>query len=346
MRLDQLYRQAADAVAAVNFSRIWPGFRPLRFALFDDETCIFDGRRIEKTDAFCANTSIRYQGEQIATWKVIEEPEIPVLASKLVHEMFHGFQQLQGWDCWPDELEALHRYEYLAGNLSLKLRENELLLALLERFDEASFRELLAHRKLRSERFPYAFSYESQVEEIEGSANYVEWQALKQLDEEKAAALTDRMRGVMTQPEALFPIRVSSYYTGALMIHALRGAGLYSFEPAGRPVIRSVLQDVEPSDGAFTGKNECLEAVSDAIVAYQTESEAIVHSALERNEVVLTGPLELAGLNVYDARSFQEYLTSTYFLMVRDGIEERLLPGCFVIRMRDEKTIDTVYRWK
>ena len=111
-------------------------------------------------------------------------------------------------------------------------------------------------------------------------------------------------------------------------------------------MIRSVLQDVEPSDGAFSGKTECLEAVSDAIAAYHAESGAIIRSALERNEVVLTGPFELAGFNIYNARSYQGYLTSTYFLMVRDGTEYRMIPGCFVIRMRDEKTIDTVYRWK
>ena len=347
MRLDELYQQVKNAVSALDFDRIWPGFVPLRFALFDDEACFFDGRWIEKTDAFCANTSIRYQGEQIATWKVMEEVELPVLASKLVHEMFHGFQQLQGWDCWPNETEALIRYAYQPENLSLRLRENELLLALLDGFDAASFRELLAQRKLRSEKFPYEFSYESRVEEIEGSANYVEWQALMQLDEGKAAALTDRMRKTLTDPKALFPIRISCYFTGALMLHALRSAGLYAFAPAERPVICSVLRDTAPSDGAVPGQEACLRAVTEAVAAYRAGSEAIIRAALDRNEIVLPGPAELLGLNVYNARSWQGYLTSTFFLMVRTAHqEEKLLPGNFVIRMRDEKTIDAVYRWE
>ena len=32
--------------------------------------------------------------------------------------------------------------------------------------------------------------------------------------------------------------------------------------------------------------------------------------------------------------------------MYREGAEDKMLPGDFVIKMKDEKTIDTVYRWK
>jgi len=120
------------------------GFRPLKFALYDDETCFFNGAYIEKSDDFCANTSISFQGEQIAIWKVVDDLPIPVLASKIVHEMFHGYQTVENWNCWADEMEALYRYQYNADNLSLKLRENELLLRILDHFDEASYQELLS----------------------------------------------------------------------------------------------------------------------------------------------------------------------------------------------------------
>lgn len=131
MKLELLYRSAEEAIRGLDLARIWPGFAPLKFALFDAERCFFDGQYVEKTDDFCANTAISYQGETIATWRVEGELSLPVLVSKLVHEMFHGFQRLQGWDCWADELEALNRYEYSAEALSLKLRENALLCALL-----------------------------------------------------------------------------------------------------------------------------------------------------------------------------------------------------------------------
>lgn len=345
MDLEKLYTQVKETVSSLDFGRIWPGFAPLKFALYDSEKCFFDGRYVEKTDAFCANTSIRYNGEQIAIWMVQEELDLSVLASKMVHEMFHGFQQIRGWDCWPMELEALYRYRYDAENLALKLRENELLLSLLDRPDEAALREVLSHRKLRSARFPYEFAYESKVEEIEGTANYVEWQVLKQLDEEKADAMAGEMRAVMTKPESLFPIRISCYFTGALMIHALRGAGLYRFDAAERPVILSLINDTAPSGGDFPGKAETVRTVSGAVDAFNEKTDGIVRAALERNEVLLTGPAELAGVNVYNARCRNGFITSTYFVMYKQNGEDRFLQGNFVIRMEDEKTISAVYRW-
>lgn len=346
MSLETLYYQVKKAISLVDFKKIWPGFEPLKFALYDNETCFFDGQYITKTNDFCANTSICFQGEQIAIWMVAEKLDVSVLASKLVHEMFHGYQTVQGWDCWPNEMEALYNYQYHAENLSLKLRENEILLELLDRFDTASCRELLMSRKFRSEKYLYEFSYESKVEEIEGTANFVEWQVLKQLDPEKASALTDRMRAAMTKPDYLFPIRISSYYTGALVINALLQAGMYSFDPAVRPAALSVLKDIDGIDGQFPENKTCIATVTDAINTFNRKTEEIIQSALDRNDIVLHGPFELVGLNIYDARCFNGYLTSTFFLMYREDEENKMIEGNFVIRMIDEKTIDAVYRWK
>ena len=346
MDLEKLFHEVNAAVSGLDFKSIWPGFRPLRFALYDSETCIFDGRRIEKTDAFTANTSIEYNGEQIAIWMVQDEPEIPVLASKIVHEMFHGFQTKQGWDCWPNEMEALYTYKYDAENLCLKLRENALLLSLLDSFDAGAYGELLAIRKLRSVKFPNEYSCEIKFEEIEGTANYIEWQALRQLDRKKADALTDHMRSVMTKPEFLFPIRISSYYTGALMISAMLAAGDYSFEPASRPAIIPILETVAPFSGEFKGEEELRRTVSDAVDAFYGDTEAIIRAALEKNEIVLKGPAELKFVNIYNARCSGGFITSTYFLMYSDEGQDKILQGNFVIRMADEKTIDTVYRWE
>ena len=344
MNLERIYHELRDMIGKLDLESVWPGFRPLKFALYDDRRCFFDGRYVEKTDVFLANTSIVYKGEQIAIWMITEEPDIPVLASKIVHEMFHGFQTLRSWDSWADEREALCRYGYHPENLCLRLRENELLLSLLDRDDGEVLGELLAHRKRRSEAFPYEFSYESRIEEIEGTANYVEWQILRQLDEDRAEELTGRMRRDIRKASYLFPIRISAYDTGALMIHALRRADLYSFEPETRPAVFGILRDIVPSDGGFPGKDLRLREVTEAKDAWHSETAGIIRAALGKNEVVQEGPCTLLGLNVYNARFYRGYVTTTHFLMLRDGEGDRLLRGDFVIRMRDEKTIDRVWR--
>ena len=346
MNLEKLYDRVFDAISSLDYESIWQGFQPLKFALYDDENCFFDGAYIEKSDDFCANTSILYRGEQIAIWSVADEPDIPVLASKIVHEMFHGYQTLQHWDCFANETEALCRYRYCEGNLTLRLRENELLLRMLNHFDEAAYHEFLSHRKLRSEKYPYEYSYESKVEEIEGTATYVEWMVLKQLDRQAAAVMEERMRAAMTNSESLFPIRISAYNTGALIVNALIAAGAYSFTATKHPFVDTILKHVRSSDKDLREKEVCDRKVSDAITSFDRESERIIQTALKANKVVLSGPLELLCVNIYDARYYKGYITSRYFLLYREGNDEKMIQGNFVIEMADEKTISCVYRWE
>ena len=107
MELSKLYRQVENHIRRVDMQALWEGFQPLRFALYDEKDCCFDGKMIEKTPEFLANTSIEYHGEQIAIWNVQNDIDPLILASKLIHEMFHGYQRLNAESRFPDELHAL-----------------------------------------------------------------------------------------------------------------------------------------------------------------------------------------------------------------------------------------------
>lgn len=58
--LESLYNKIKDTISKVDFSLLWEGFEPLKFALYNDTECFFDGHYIEKTADFCANTAIRF----------------------------------------------------------------------------------------------------------------------------------------------------------------------------------------------------------------------------------------------------------------------------------------------
>ena len=97
MDLALLYREIELRIRKVDFSAVWKGFYPLRFAVYTDEQCYFDGNYIEKTDAFCANTAIQWGDEYIAIWNITENPEdMDALAASIIHEMFHAFQRTSG----------------------------------------------------------------------------------------------------------------------------------------------------------------------------------------------------------------------------------------------------------
>lgn len=131
MDIEKIYNQVQEYLNKINFEALWLNFRPLKFALYNQNECFFNGRYIDKTDQFIANTSILFQDEYIAIWNLQEDIPIEILVSKIVHEMFHGFQMKNNEMRWANELEALVKYKYSDENLSIKLKENRLLNELL-----------------------------------------------------------------------------------------------------------------------------------------------------------------------------------------------------------------------
>ena len=209
--LKQLYEAVKKRVDSVRCEELWQGFKPLRFALYNDTECFFDGRYIEKTDRFLGNTAIEYDGEFIAIWNVSGEPDLDILSSKMIHEMFHGFQNSNNDSRFPQELSALYQYRYSNENLSVKLKENQLIADLAQEFNNEKLERLLKYRKYRHEHFQYEFIYESKIEQIEGAANYVELQALKQISETIYLRKLEQMKQNITEPANLLPVRIVSY---------------------------------------------------------------------------------------------------------------------------------------
>ena len=261
-------------------------------------------------------------------------PNITVLTSKIIHEMFHAFQYANHWDICVNELKALIYYKYDEENLSIKLRENKLLLDLYKCYDAEKAETFARYRKYRQEKFPYEFQYESSIEKLEGSANYVEWQALKQLDSSKADELFASMTVQLSDCGFYFPIRISNYYSGALF---------YAVQFTEQ--VKSIFE--ANATGESIGDISCNSdsAMKEAVLRYAEETERIVAKALASNKVIIEEPVELLGVNVYNARRYKQYLTSTYFLMYLRNGKEEILNGNFIIKMLDDKTIEKVYEW-
>ena len=60
MNLEMQYMKVKEAISSLDLGSIWPGFKPLKFALYDDEKCFFDGQYILK-----ATQGNRFRREQL-----------------------------------------------------------------------------------------------------------------------------------------------------------------------------------------------------------------------------------------------------------------------------------------
>ncbi len=344
MNLERIYHSIYQRLTKIDFERLWLGFRLVKFAVYDDTQCIFDGQLIPKSEEFLANTSILYQGEYIAIWKITEDEstiDFDVLTSKLVHEMFHAFQQRSRENRYPNELEAVQRYRYESGNLSGKLHEARLLRECLEHHSESTFKAFLQSRQVRCQAFPYEATYEAQIEQIEGSAQYVELLALTQLNAEKGRLAWERVVDSILDPQRYFPIRMISYSIGAVVLRVLKQQGLMDqVIQSALPFALAMVEGVEPSTQPILNH----EAMEQHITAYRSVTSTIIQKALEKQETVLEGDYPLLGLNVYNARCEGKFVTSTYFVMVEVEAQSKVLSGDFVIELNEHARVFRVYR--
>lgn len=338
--LKDKYYEVKEYVDKVDFSKLWKGFKPLRFALYNQSECFFDGEYIEKTDNFIANTSINYNGEYIAIWNVMEEVDPIILASKMIHEMFHGFQMLNNESRFPNEIDALYNYQYNDENLSIKLEENKLLVKLLDSFNNDDYNKLLKYRSFRLNKYNYEYLYESKIEQIEGSANYVELRCLKQLDNnlylDKLSSLKERI----LNKDNYLPIRILSYDIGALLINILNENNI-SFDDdfSDKPFSISLVENISNED------IEVNKSFTNEINNYYLNAESIINDAILKNEIIASGNFNILGVNVYNAIYYNNYIVSTFFVMYEDNGENKIEYGNFVIETNADHLASKIYKF-
>lgn len=339
VHLERIYYEVKNHIDQVDFSKLWRGFRPLKFALYSDNACFFDGAYIEKTDAFLANTSIFYKGEWIAIWYVQERMDPIVLTSKIIHEMFHGFQMKNNESRFFDDLDALYHYKYEEENLNLKTRENRLLYQLSQQFHQETFEEFLQIRKYRFDCFPYAYHYESCIEQIEGTANFVELYSLKQLSAELFEKRLSAIKERVVNPVNLFPVRAVCYDIGALLLHVMIENDI-AFEDgfSSVPFSESVISGVE-------GKKYVPEYdTKDLLDAFRSKASEIIRKAKEKNLLVCDTPCDLSAVNIYDAIFYENHIISRYFVLFGSKENQKIEHGDFVIQTDSYKKATRIYR--
>jgi hypothetical protein len=235
----KLYDKVAAKLDTLDFSRIYPGFHRFRFALYDEKTIWLEEKEIPQQN-FYGNTTVVFEGEQIAIWKITKAPDsydIDIFTAGIVHEMFHAFQKECRMDTdAPSDLKLL-QYPMDEKNFLVKQAENELLAASVHATvsrQAAIYQTILASRALRRAHIGDFVDEEERIEKWEGQAECSGTLALKQLAYEKYERRLDDYAALLTAGDNLFDIRRNAYFSGTLMCILARGVYNKTCETAKR----------------------------------------------------------------------------------------------------------------
>ena len=320
MDLAGAYREIEKRLSRIDFPLLFHGFHRFPFALYDETQAYIDGEMIDKPAGFLGNTSVVFRGMHTAIWNLADHTmDFDTLTAKVVHEMLHAYQNASGKTRWADERAALVKYRYEAANVSARLEEADAMEKCLSEYAPEVFSRLLALRRARADRFPFAYDYESRIEQIEGSAHFVELAVLAQLDPEKAALCWKRLFSELSDPARYFPVRAVTYLSGAAFIACLRkytsfDTDSFTDTPFSVEAIAGAAPCALPDPGA---------RVRESMDEWNEKTRARIKKTLEKGELVLDGDYRLFAFNVYDALWDGHYAVLSGFIGYTEG---RTLP--------------------
>lgn len=256
--------------------------------------------------------------------------------------MFHAFQQECGEKRFANEFEAIQKYQTCPELLALRHEENELLSRLLSRHDACCFGRLLSLRRYRMEHFPFEYGYESRIEAIEGAAQFVELSALRMLDAQKYEQACARLQDRLSKLDALLPVRISCYDSGAAMLqicaqshHSLQ----LSIEDTELIFYQGLIDAAKPLSMVPETTPEILAFYE----ADQAKLRQLVENARSHPESRLSATGTLVGFNVYSARRFEDYIYTEYFFAYQAD-QPTVLNGDFLFRLGEGGSITELYR--
>lgn len=342
--LRQLQHELCKRLEKVDFSNLWPGFHQYPFALYTAESVLVEDDFFAWDERFMGNTAISYADTYLAIWDVEKEwrqgdIDYDCLASNLVHEMFHAYQRELGDTRCPDDLRLL-QYPLDIGNYAWKYEENKRVAAAIRTRDTGEKQKLLAEvnwlRKRRAEQMGSIIQEEDLVETAEGMAEYVGLLALHQIAAEKYA---ERIEGYLLNLELptdrQFQIRLSSYYSGALILIAAQKAGLPIHHDIGREK-RPFFQLIEKQltlpehlvvnpDQAFTERAE----------KWIEAREVLVRQVKEQLTEWTAGPFRIVGYDPMNMVRVEDTIYCSNFICLQEKANEvvRVIQGKVILEM-------------
>ncbi|HZK29603.1 MAG TPA: hypothetical protein VFD19_05240 [Clostridia bacterium] len=342
-QLKTIYQSVEMRLSRIDFETIWPGFAPVDFALYTPEKMYFQGELAARPQGFMGNTAIEYEGAFIAIWnmmytKITGEESLDLLASKLVHEMFHAFQKQQGETRFPDDLDLL-LYPLDEKLIALTRRESAIL------SDPAVYaghsptkameglRSIVSIRADKTRVCPSATNHEHRAETFEGLAEYAGLRGLFQINPKLANENVQEYRQHLRDDKYLFDIRRRCYYSGALIALLAQAAGLTVSHSLRSEHTFWDLLDVRAAAIDPLRPDDLCEAHSLA-TKERDRRRQLLESFKARADQERPMDAAIVGYDPMNLTRIDDYLISTHFLMIDDGVTPLPLMGDHLVRMK------------
>lgn len=334
-----LYEKVSRQLERIDFEALWPGFHPFPFALYDGTHAVLNGQVMDCPENFRGNTTVVFEERQIAIWNVSHDlpTDEALLASKLVHEMFHAFQMERNEKRFPNDL-LLAGAELTPEYLAIKAEECR---CLSEPGGLPRFRAL---REMRRAQSGGCSREEFLAETIEGMAQYIELCALGQLSagEHRAgnrqqAALAECAKR-LRDPGLLLDSRGCAYDSGALLLFAARRNGLSLFHEIGhevRSVYDILLPQIPQAECPVSLSGETLASWTRALSERTAQREALILAFLQETHATVKGSFRICGYDPMNLWREKDALYSTSFLALLDEAGNTVtLTGKALLQMR------------
>ncbi|WP_041053847.1 hypothetical protein [Jeotgalibacillus campisalis] len=215
MEMEQVCAEIRKKVIETNWSRLWPGFKPVAYCIYNQEKVYLfnhpafqnlDGQAVvfDWEEQFVGDTLILYKDYPTAIVRWDQNTFVNDLYQVLVHEIFHGYQTIIDEKWFPDELTGVC-YPLLVENIDLRMKERKLLNeAYKEKNPVKKMQCLQAFRFFRTRReaiLKQDIEYEYLMESVEGPAYYVKFQAANHMDDTSAEKCLQFYRQMLLDPQ-------------------------------------------------------------------------------------------------------------------------------------------------
>ena len=223
-------------------ARLWKGFEPVPFILYNDEFQIAIGSNwpshykqvaeniwvaTGKDDHLFANTCIKYHGQIVAIWDVrswSEDVDVALATAHVYHEMFHAHQHNLNLG-YGNFLLGM-TYSHTVKSVALTIAENELLLDILENPEPdnvlANLNGIANLRAARQDELGKEYIEYDQGEETgEGTAAYVEIKMAATISDKAIIEVApDYLQALRKTDDTLAKYRARLYTVGMVFCFA------------------------------------------------------------------------------------------------------------------------------